>query len=227
MTRAAFYDAIRPMFGGAMKQSQVDGTEALLAATAGMQITHRAYVLATAMHETAYTMQPIREYGKGKGKAYGKIDQTGKAPYGRGYVQLTWRDNYLRADDELDLQDALAKDYDLALQPTIAAKIIVRGMSEGWFTGKKLSDYLPGDYVNARRIVNGIDKAKKIAAEAVTFERALRLLGDEPSKPLTRPVEHVKETPKSEHVKPKPVPVGGIAGAIAALVGLLAVWWGW
>lgn len=48
----------------------------------------------------------------------------------------------------------------------------------------------------------------------------------EAAKPLTRPVEHVKETPKPERVKPKPVPVGGIAGAIAALVGLLAVWWG-
>lgn len=50
-------------------------------------------------------------------------------------------------------------------------------MKEGWFTGRKLSDYISGnkkDYVNARRIINGMDKAQKIANEAVIFERALR-----------------------------------------------------
>ncbi len=81
---------------------------------------------------------------------------------------------------------------------------------------KKGRSYYAGD---------GLNKSH-VSVEA--FLAAVRSCREvhEPAKPLTRPVEHVKETPKSEHVKPKPLPVGGIAGAIAALVGLLAVWWG-
>ena len=56
----------------------------------------------TTAHETGFTMQPIEEYGKGSGMEYGKPDpETGQTYYGRGYVQLTWRDNYARADEEL------------------------------------------------------------------------------------------------------------------------------
>ena len=180
MNRAAFYKSIRPMFGGALSQAQVDGIEALLAATDGLPISFRAYLLATCRHETADTMQPIAEYGKGKGKPYGKPGRHGQAQYGRGYVQLTWDDNYERADDALGLNGALLKDFNLAMQPTIAAKILVRGCSEGWFTGKKLADYLPGDYRGARRVVNGLDKADLIAGYAREFEAALRLLPDAP-----------------------------------------------
>ena len=174
----AFFAAIRPLFGGKLKQAQVDGLNAILAATATLPRSYRAYILATAYHETAHTMQPIREYGRGKGKKYGAIDQTGKAPYGRGYVQLTWRDNYLRADRELGLGGRLAADYDLALDPAISAQILVEGMLDGWFTGKALKDYLPGNYVDARRIVNGTDRAQQIAGYAKAFEAALVAGGD-------------------------------------------------
>ena len=174
----AFFAAIRPLFGGKLKQAQVDGLNAILAATSTLPRSYRAYILATAYHETAHTMQPIREYGKGKGRKYGVIDQTGKAPYGRGYVQLTWRDNYLRADRELGLGGRLAADYDLALDPAISAQILVEGMLDGWFTGGALKDYLPGDYVGARRIVNGTDRAQQIAGYAAAFEAALVAGGD-------------------------------------------------
>ena len=53
------------------------------------QLPEAGYVLATAFHETAETMQPIAEYGHGKGHPYGAVDQTGKAPYGRRFVRLT------------------------------------------------------------------------------------------------------------------------------------------
>ena len=178
MNRTEFYARVRPIFGGSLSQKQVDGIEVLLAATSSMPVTHRAYLLATAMHETASTMQPIAEYGKGKGKPYGKPGRHGQAQYGRGYVQLTWDDNYERADEALGLNGALLKDFNLAMQPTIAANILVRGCSEGWFTGKKLADYLPGDYRGARRVVNGLDKADLIAGYAREFEAALRLLPD-------------------------------------------------
>ena len=193
-----FYRSIRPMFHGMLSQQQVDGIEALLAATEGLPITHRAYLLATAKHETADTMHPIAEYGKGKGKPYGKLGRHGQAQYGRGYVQLTWDDNYARADKALGLNGAMLKDFNLAMQPTIAAKILVRGCSEGWFTGKKLADYLPGDYRGARRVVNGLDKADLIAGYAREFEAALRLLPDAPITP--KPV--ADKTPAQTVAKP-------------------------
>ena len=164
------------MFHGILSQAQVDGIEALLAATEGQPITFRAYLIATAKHETADTMQPIAEYGKGRGKPYGKPGRHGQAQYGRGYVQMTWDENYERADKALGLNGALLKDFNLAMQPTVAALILVRGCVEGWFTGKKLSDYLPGDYRGARRVVNGLDKADLIAGYAREFEAALRML---------------------------------------------------
>jgi len=198
MSRSEFYRAVRPMFHGALSQKQVDGIEALLAATDGLPITHRAYLIATAKHETADTMQPIAEYGKGKGKPYGKPGRHGQAQYGRGYVQLTWDDNYERADKALSLNGALLKDFNLAMQPTIAAKILVRGCSEGWFTSKKLSDYLPGNYRGARRVVNGLDKADLIAGYAREFEAALRLLPDAPLTP--KPVDD--KTPAQTVAKP-------------------------
>ncbi len=76
--------------------------------------------------------------------------------YGRGYVQLTWYDNYLRAGSELGVD--LVKNPELALQPEIAAKIMRLGIVGGWFTGRKLAHYFSGslkDFVNAHAIING------------------------------------------------------------------------
>lgn len=194
MDRAAFYEGIRPIFGGSLSQRQVDGIEALLAATEGLHVTHRAYLLATAKHETAHTMQPITEFG---GKLYfnkydtGKLAEAlGNSPAadgdgylyrGRGYVQITGRANYGRAAAALGLD--LVRNPDLALQPTVAAQILVRGCSEGWFTGRKLSDFLPGDYYGARRVVNGLDRADVIAKYAQVFGTALATIAVDDSKP--------------------------------------------
>ena len=60
----------------------------------------RAYVLATAWHETAHTFQPVREIGQGRGRPYGKPGHLGQIPYGRGYVQLTWEANYATRSEE-------------------------------------------------------------------------------------------------------------------------------
>lgn len=191
----AFWDAIRPMFGGRLSQAQVQGIETLLAATAGMDVTHRAYLLATAKHETADTMRPITEYGGRKyfdkydtgklAKALGntpEADGDGFKYRGRGYVQITGLANYRKAAKATGAD--LVNNPDGALNPDLAARILVRGCSEGWFTGRKLSDYLPGDYIGARRVVNGTDRASLIAGYAEVFESALG---------------HVSETPKTEH----------------------------
>lgn len=180
MDRAKFFAAVRePLFAGKMSTTQVGGIEAILteAERRGTPLTHLAYMLATAYHETAHTMQPIAEYGRGKGRKYGVKGRYGQVPYGRGYVQLTWDSNYERADKELGLKGALLRDFSLAMRQDIAAKIMFAGMAEGWFTTKKLTDYLTAtttDYVGARRIINGTDKAKTIAGYAADFEAALR-----------------------------------------------------
>ncbi|WP_304333703.1 glycoside hydrolase family 19 protein [Conchiformibius steedae] len=204
--RAAFYDKVRhSLFSGSLTQKQVDGMEALLTAISPFSVCEQAYMLATAYHETARTMQPIAEIGKGSGRTYGTwrtnslgvcycyADDTRKVVYaendyphlyyGRGYVQLTWLKNYKRAGKELgaalDDADQLARDPKLAMRPDIAAMIMCFGMKDGWFTGRKLSDYIRGDqadYVNARRIINGMDKAQTIATYARKFESALRTM---------------------------------------------------
>lgn len=180
--RGIFFIQIRSLFGR-MSQSQVEGLNSLLDAVGGCLINEAAYMLATAYHETAHTMQPIEEYGKGRGRDYGKRLKMSRKPYsdtlpiyyGRGYVQLTWYENYDKAGRLLKLD--LLRQPELALQADVAAKIMREGMIEGWFTGKKLGEYIglrTAEYVSARRIINGMDKAQFIAGYAVVFELALR-----------------------------------------------------
>lgn len=180
MNRSQFFASVRTsLFGGSLSTSQFKGIEALLDASSGLAVDEIAYVLATAFHETAETMQPIAEYGKGKGRKYGLPGRNrGQVPYGRGFVQTTWDVNYERTDRELGLGGKLIANYDLMLTDiAMAAKAAVRGMVEGWYTGKKLSDYFAGDkcdFLNARRIINGTDKAEKIAGHARLFMKALQ-----------------------------------------------------
>ncbi|WP_139812525.1 hypothetical protein [Ensifer aridi] len=185
MNLAAFFKQVREAFG-ALKQSQVDGFELILneATKRGIPLPFLAYILATVWWETARTMQPIAEYGKGRGRKYGVKGKHGQVAYGRGYVQLTWDYNYEKADQKLGLGGALTKNYELAMDPKIAVLILFEGMKEGWFTGKDLDDYIDlideGDkedlreFANARRIINGTDKQVEIGQIALKFEVALR-----------------------------------------------------
>jgi len=172
----AFWTGLRKVTG-ALDAVQTDIVTRLLDATGDWGNGWLAYALATAWHESR--LKPIEEWGKGKGHEYGKINATGKAPYGRGLVQLTWHGNYERADAELSLGGALVKNYDLALDPAIAVQIMVRGMAKGWFTGKSLGTYIgkglatEPEFVQARRIINGTDKAALIAGYAVKIQDAL------------------------------------------------------
>ena len=135
-----------------------------------------AYLLATARWETQYTYSPVEENGKGAGHSYGVPDpQTGKAYYGRGYVQITFKDNYARFSPIVG-QD-LVNHPELALEPDVAYKIASVGMRGGMFTGVGLHHYIHddvADYVNARRIINGLDKADTIASFAEAFEKILK-----------------------------------------------------
>lgn len=183
--RKAFFDTVRAApFSGKLTPSQVSGMEAILGEWERRGLTdlrQLAYMLATAFHETAFKMQPITEYGN---KAYfnkydGRKDLGNTVPgdgyrfRGRGYVQLTGRRNYQLASTKLGVD--LVANPERALEPIIAAQIMFVGMAEGWFTGKKLFDYFNGktDWVNARRIINGTDKAETIASYARAFHGAL------------------------------------------------------
>lgn len=191
MNRAAFYAVVRKDLG-ALTQSQVTGFEVLLTAVNGLPVAQQAYLLATAWHETGATMQPVREahgatdaqtiarlekaWAAGKlkwvKKPYWRKDADGKSWFGRGYVQLTHKENYQKASDRMGID--LVSDPSAALSPMIAARVLVQGCTEGWFTGAKLSDFLPGNYVGARKVVNGTDRAQDIAHYAVSFEAALK-----------------------------------------------------
>lgn len=86
---------------------------------------------------------------------------------GRGYIQLTGKVNYERWAKKLGID--LVGNPDLAAQPKYALPILVISMRDGLTTGRKLSTYIsPGkiDWINARRVVNALDKAELIAGYA-------------------------------------------------------------
>lgn len=180
--RDYFFDNLKYYLFKTYSQDQVDGLNVFLDwyDTENPPLPDRhhvdermlAYILATTYHETAFTMQPIMEYGS---QSYLK-----SKPYypwvGRGYVQLTWEENYRYQDEKLGLRGALIQNPDLALDPQVAKQVIIFGMLDGDFTGKKLGDYFTDDMTdwhNARRIVNGTDRASTIAGYAEKFLNGL------------------------------------------------------
>jgi len=190
----AFFAPLRPLI-----EAQVSGFNVILSATgaARWRLSWVAYALATTWHETARTMQPIKELGgdgylrrmydiegarPGKARELGNVNPGDGIRFaGRGYVQLTGRTNYANAGAALGVD--LIAEPSLAMRPDIAARILVWGMEGGKFTGKGLGDYLPNSLANptqygaARRIINGQDCAAEIAAHAMRFQAALQAGG--------------------------------------------------
>jgi putative chitinase len=196
--RPFFFESVRPMFGGRLTQSRVDGLTAILDAAEGefAPINSRwlAYILATAYHETGRTMQPVREMGGAPyfhkmydplshdpgraklAKREGALPGDGVIFYGRGLVQITWRSNYAKFSTMLGVD--LVGNPDAALELKHSVAIIFQGMRYGMFTGRNLADYFPenssaSDWRGARRIINGTDKADDIAGYAKAFYGAI------------------------------------------------------
>lgn len=189
------------VFGGRLTDSQKAGVLRLCVAGAGVLPTGwMAYVLATAYHESGHGMVPIHELGSDAylskydtGALAAALGNTPEADgdgikwAGRGDVQLTGFGNYKRADIKLAAlglikPGELLANPDLALRPDCSAAVAVWGMREGWFTGKRLNDFIASrgtldQFIHARAIINGQDKAALIAGYAVAFQAAITLGG--------------------------------------------------
>lgn len=216
MDRTVFFDRVRALpFGGALSQPQVAGLNAILDAAQRHRVTdahHVADILAQVHHETGGYMLGIKEtvYASHADKnpsdavvksrleaawAKGQLSWV-KTPYwrdgwfGRGPIQITHFDNYKKFAKRLGIP--LTTNPSLALDPVHGADIAVVGMSEGLFTGKKLSDYKFPAALTApskshpRRIVNGVDGTdSKIAASHGAFYSALVAAGWGKAAPAT------------------------------------------
>jgi putative chitinase len=137
-----------------------------------------AYILATVYHETDRTFEPVDEIGHGLRKPYGRKIKLNKKSYtnpdkiyyGRGLVQLTWYDNYEKFGKLLNID--LLNNPELMLNMDVSIKVLFKGMTEGLFTGVNLARYFNDereDWVSARKIINGLDKADLIALYAKRF----------------------------------------------------------
>lgn len=195
-----FFDQLRasPLFAPKLVQSEVDGINVILGACANTPLSYVAYMLATTWWETNHTMQPIDEMG-GDSYFFRRYDSYGARPdiakalgntergdgalfHGRGDAQVTGRANYLRIGKLIGV-DLIAKP-ELAKEPKTAARILHDGMTFGWFTGRRLGQYLPssgagtlGQFGLSRAIINGQDHATDIAKAAVQFQTPLQESG--------------------------------------------------
>ena len=137
-----------------------------------------SYILATAAHESN-AGQNMEELASGRayeGRSSLGNNQAGDGPRfkGRGYVQITGRRNYTDWSRRLGMD--LVGNPEMATQPRVAARILVEGMMQGTFTGRALPDYVGqgrSDFSNARRVVNGTDRAGDIASIAQRLRSAL------------------------------------------------------
>ena len=100
---------------------------------------------------------------------------------GRGLVHLTWKKNYQKAKDYFGIDFVGSPDEAAGFENSVP--IMIWGMKEGIFTGKKLGDYVNNttkDYEGARRVINGSDQMALIASYAVKFETILKATSTAP-----------------------------------------------
>jgi putative chitinase len=191
--RAALFAGLRQgPFPGKLTPSQVAGISVILDGwerSGFTDLRDLAYMLATPMIETGWTMQPIKERG---GAAYYKrmYDIEGGRPKkarelgniypgdgakfpGMGFVQSTGRGNARKLTALV--KETFGEDVNFEetperlMEPKYAALALIVGLERGIFTGRKLADYLrssPPNWKEARRTVNALDRADEIAGYA-------------------------------------------------------------
>jgi len=174
-----FFSEYRINFGAIKASVTVDNIKKIIEAAEyyGASENQLAYVLASAYHETAHDFIPKYEYGNYAyfikkywlntkvAKWLGNDVESEAFKYrGRGLIQITGETNYEKF--------GIANNPEKAIQIETSIDILYRGMLYGMFTGAKLSKYVgvnSYDFINARRVVNGTDRAKMIAEYADKF----------------------------------------------------------
>ncbi|MDD9726151.1 hypothetical protein PVV74_11850 [Roseovarius sp. SK2] len=266
MDRKAFFAHLRrrdvSIFGTSLSQRQVEGIEPYLDEGKHLSLSHMAHVLAEVYHETGGGMYPVKEtvysYSKNKNPSdatvIARLDRAWakgqlpwvKTPYwrdgmfGRGGIQITHERNYRKLSPHVGVD--LVAHPDQTLDPVIAARIAIKGLELGIFTGEKLGDHDEADgsfdHDDARSMVNGderrpvgdgLDMGDRIEEYALDFEAALKAGGWKEPRRFVRP-----DAPSQPATAPSRGK-GGLWGGIAALVasGGAAVaakgceWFGW
>ena len=183
------------LFRGSLTQSQVDGMADMLdvwEATAYTDLRWISYIFAGVYHEVGGLMQPVREGFKTNDEAARQhvamllargiirydyaVPSHGFSWFGRGRIQNTHYRNYDALEKRFGIP--FTKNPSLLLESKADAQVTIHGHVEGIWTGKKLSDYFntkTSDPVNARRIVNGLDKATLIAGYYRVFFEAFTI----------------------------------------------------
>ncbi len=124
---------------------------------------HIAYILATAEHETNFGRQMTEIWGPSARQERYEANRSNEKPgdgkrfLGRGFVQLTFRENYRKFARALNVP--LEDDPDRAADPDLAADILALGMSRVGYRSPRfvLKRYGFGsafDFEQARAIVN-------------------------------------------------------------------------
>ena len=231
MNLKVFYDSIRPHVN--LTTQNVLGMDKVLEYLELKEdnLQQAAYTLATAWWETGQTMQPVRE-AFWKSEDWRKKNLRYYPYYGRGYVQLTWDYNYKKASDYFKVD--FVKNPDLVMKPEYSLPILVVGMNEGWFTGKKLDNYIDNidesdseelkEYKAARRIVNGTDKAEAIGKLSLVFEKGLKA-GGYTFKATQKPVQPVPVVESIELPDNVPPPSTSLLEVFMSILALLFKGW--
>ena len=198
MNRDLFFAAIRPHVNLTTQNVIGFGKMFDYAEPRAIPVNDLAYNLATAFWESAQTMHPVKE-------AYWLSEDWRKAHlryypwYGRGLIQTTWEKNYKTIGDAIGVN--LIANPDLLLDWPAALPALFIGMEKGLYTGKSEGDFIDNvddpdakdlqEYIAARRVVNGTDKAAQISNIALAMEHGLRAAGygqaTEPVQPLPVP----------------------------------------
>lgn len=230
----AFYDTARlTLFAGKISTVQFSRLQILLKellATPGILIPQAGYILATAHWETD-RFNAMEEYASGaayEGRADLGNTQKGDGVRfkGRGFPGLTGRRNY-EWGTRVSGQDLLSNPS-LASDPEVSARLIIDGMLTGHFTGKGLGYYIhddKADLFNARRTVNGLDRAEQIQDIAERYIVALRagleVKHDEPV-PITSPKRRMPQTDSPLGVPARRVP--RFAQSVACGSSITVIW---
>lgn len=235
MNKEKFYNVIRPHVN--LTTQNVMGMDRVLEYLELKEdnLRQAAYIIATAWWETAQTMHPVKE-AYWLSESWRKKNLRYYPYYGRGYVQITWKENYKKASDYFGVD--FVNHPDLVMEPEYALPILTVGMNEGWFTGKDLDDYIDNldedsnhefqEYKNARRIVNGTDKAQKIAELAVVFEKGLRAGGYGIKTSTNPPKKPVQKLSDDQGTKLPPEPEVSPAPSydlFKTIVAIFKLWW--